>query len=869
MQNQKDVIGLAGANPLGEHRNSLCSYNVMSASNKLFRANCVLACVLAFIPMVGSTAVFESDWDGEDRPWVGPDYWAGPLQDWRLREGRLECFVSGGNRMLFLTTCEATEGGGGYELSVTLGRIGTPRAQEEEHGWAGFRFGIKGALPDYRHAALFGKGSTAGVRTDGTVFIGGQVSGGTVDPGGEVALTLSVARGQAKLVAKDKTGKTAEVTADLKPGASAGHFALISHRDAQSGNQRRGEGSARGGDVRFWFDDWRVIGPQIAAHESRAWGPILWTQYTLSRGVLKMNAQLAPLGTDRPKYAALTFGGKTVKAPIDPLSETATFRVEKWQDKKNHDYTVSLPGFDQTWSGTVRRDPVDKEEIVLAGFTGNTDYIFPDSTLVRNVTKQDPDVLFFSGDQLYENVAGYGIQRTWDMPVETVALDYLRKWYLVGWAWKDLLKDRPSVFLPDDHDVYQGNIWGANGRASQQRGGFDDGGYGMDPAWVNAVQRTQCAHLPDPYDPTPILQGITVYYGDFNYGRISFAMIEDRKFKTGPRTVLPAKGGRADHVRPQDVDPETWDPLSLDVPEAVLLGERQLNFLDSWAADWTKADFKCVLSQTIFCNLANYHGGNKQYLIADLDSNGWPQSGRKSALRAMRRGFAFHCAGDQHLPSIVQHGINDWGDSGYSFCVPSISAGYPRSWLPDLEGLPVRNRPELGLPNTGEYRDGLGNLVTVYAIGNPEEENRTNTRETLGHDKASGHGIVRFNRETREITMECWRLLVDVDNPRAGDQFPGWPKTIKLEDNYGREAGAWLPTLKIKGMDRPVVQVIDESNGEIVYTLRIGGNEFRPKVYTRNTHAVLVGELGEGRFKKLINVETTEDEKATIEIDFE
>ncbi len=843
----------------------------MNSSSHIARNTLLYIILLAFTPLPGFADAFKSDWDEKDRPWVGAEYWAAPLLDWRLKDGQLECFVSGNNHLVFLTTHEAIDGAEGYQVSVRLGRFETEDTLAVENGWAGFRFGIKGELPDFRHAALFGKGMEAGVRTDGTLFLGKKSSSKKVDPSGEVTLLLTIKDGIAKLVATDLQGESVVIESVIDRMASVGHVALVCHRDAPVSKNKAGASArkrtvAHGGDVRFWFDDWRVSGPQISSYQERAWGPILWTQYSLSRGVMKMNAQLAPLGNDRPEHAILTFGGTNLKVPIDPLSETATFRVENWDDTRDHAFTVRLPGFESSWSGTVRKDPVDKEELVVAGFTGNTDYIFPDSRIVGNVTKQDPDVLFFSGDQIYEGVAGYGIQRTWDTPVETVMLDYLRKWYLLGWAWKELLRDRPSLFFPDDHDVYQGNIWGANGRNSKTRGGFVDGGYTMNPIWVNAVQRTQCGHMPDPYDPTPVDQGIEVYYGDFNYGRVSFAMIEDRKFKSGPGTVLPAKGGRADHVRPEDVDLKTWNPRTLDSPEAVLLGERQLKFLDDWSADWAKADFKCVLSQTIFSNLANYHGGNKQFLVADLDSNGWPQSGRNTALEVMRRGFAFHYAGDQHLPSIVHNGINSWGDAGFSFCVPSISAGYPRSWLPDVEGRPVQNRMEPGLENTGEYLDGVGNFVTVYAIGNPEEENRKDSPETLGHDKSSGHGIVRFNRVKREITMECWRLLVDVDNPRPGDQFPGWPKTISLEDNYGRQAGAWLPTLKIEGMERPVVQIIDEVSGGIVYTLRIGGNEFRPKVFTRRPHTIVVGEPSEGRVEKLVHVEPTEDDKAVIKV---
>ena len=52
--------------------------------------------------------------------------------------------------------------------------------------------------------------------------------------------------------------------------------------------------------------------------------------------------------------------------------------------------------------------------------------------------------------------------------------------------------------------------------------------------------------MPDPFDPTPIERGIGVYYTDLTIGRVSFAIIEDRKFKTGPLGLLPDKGWRPD-----------------------------------------------------------------------------------------------------------------------------------------------------------------------------------------------------------------------------------------------------------------------------------------------------------------------------------
>jgi len=253
---------------------------------------------------------------------------------------------------------------------------------------------------------------------------------------------------------------------------------------------------------------------------------------------------------------------------------------------------------------------------------------------------------------------------------------------------------------------------------------------------------------------------------------------------------------------------------------------------------------KAVLSQTIFCGGAHIHGNTGNRLHADLDSNGWPQTGRKKALTEIRKAFAIHIAGDQHLATIFQHGIDDWNDACYSFCVPSIANLYLRWWRP-LE--PGKNR-EPGAPEyTGEFLDGFGNKVTCLAVANPSPEANGGQKLTT---RAAGFGVVKFNKKTREITIECWPRNVDITSPSAR-QYPGWPRTIKQEDNYGRKAAAYLPTIQVRGMRNPVVQVIDESNQKIVYTLRINGTSYKPKVFKKGKYTVKVGQLGTGKMKTL------------------
>ncbi len=292
---------------------------------------------------------------------------------------------------------------------------------------------------------------------------------------------------------------------------------------------------------------------------------------------------------------------------------------------------------------------------------------------------------------------------------------------------------------------------------------------------------------------------------------------------------MPRQGPRPDHILNPD-----YDPKSIDVPGAELLGERQLHFLDVWGQDWRGADMKAVLSQTIFCGGAHLHGEKRERLHADLDSNGWPQTGRNKALDKIRRCFAVHLAGDQHVATIFHHGIDDWEDACYSFCMPAVANLYPRWWAPETPG---ENR-QPGMPEyTGRHLDGFGNRVTCWAVANPPEDITQGDKLTV---RAAGFGIVRFNKPTREIMLECWPRNVDVANPDA--QYPGWPRTIAQEDNYGRAAVAWLPTLNMSGQENPVVQVIDESNGEILYTLRTKGNSFRPKVFKEGVYTIKVGE---------------------------
>jgi len=62
-----------------------------------------------------------------------------------------------------------------------------------------------------------------------------------------------------------------------------------------------------------------------------------------------------------------------------------------------------------------------------------------------------------------------------------------------------------------------------------------------------------------------------------------------------------------------------------------------------------------------------------------------------------------------------------------------------------------------------------------------------------------------------------------------------------MEENDGRAVKGHLPELVFENATDPVVQVISEADGDILYTARILGNRFRPAVYAPGAYTVKAG----------------------------
>jgi alkaline phosphatase D len=363
-----------------------------------------------------------------------------------------------------------------------------------------------------------------------------------------------------------------------------------------------------------------------------------------------------------------------------------------------------------------------------------------------------------------------------------------------------LLREIPSVAIPDDHDVFHGNLWGAGGVLADISQGFsnwaqDSGGYKMSPEFVNAVHRTQTGNLPDPADPEPVGAGISAYYTRWSYGLLDIAILSDRQFKSAPRDLLPE--ARIENGWPQNLE---WDVVgSSDHPEAELLGTAQERFLADWSAQPAAGTaFRIVLSQSPWCapqtlpeGMHSDRGVPSLPILKpgeyppddrptpDFDTNGWPLTKRTAALRWMRQANAVHISGDQHLGTTGQYGLDAHGDGPWWIVTPAIANIWPRRWMPAEPG---RNRRPDDPPWLGEFQDGLGNKITLHAVANPLATGREPARL---YDRAVGYTITRYDPATGRISLENWPYWAGPDRPEPENRpYPGWP--IVIDPNSGQ-----------------------------------------------------------------------------------
>jgi len=385
-----------------------------------------------------------------DRVWLGGHYWANPMEDWQIADGGAECRSLGGNRSIHSLTHQLTSPAKGFTMSVQVSQL---EVRGKDAG-AGFRLGVRSELNEYRSNSFAAGGINAGV-ADGRLVLGpkSEPLAAGADPkkiellltgvgsGAEVTLTL-----EARAVGNGTSlGKVAHTV----PAATLlGNVALVSNYgpDGTKNAHEGGQSPSQEGS-RYRFTNWKMSGEAFTISPAQRFGPLLWAMYSLSDSrtsegfVMKISALTGPMGRDDSQVVELQVqrGGvwqSLGEAKLDPDAWVATFRIPRWDEKKatpykllyrekHRDGTVTP----DEWTGTIQSNPVGRP-LRMAAMTCQNDYAFPYEPVARNVAKLKPDLVFFSGDQIYESHGGFGIIRA---PAGPAILNYLRKFYQFGW----------------------------------------------------------------------------------------------------------------------------------------------------------------------------------------------------------------------------------------------------------------------------------------------------------------------------------------------------------------------------------------------------------------------------------------------------
>ena len=114
--------------------------------------------------------VASDDWaNTHDRVWLGSKYWANPMEDWRIRNGKAECLSNNGNRSVHSLVQQLVEQTQAFEVSVEVRKV----EMGDADGGASIRLGVASEINEYRsNCFAHSQGIDAGV-IDDQVFLAG------------------------------------------------------------------------------------------------------------------------------------------------------------------------------------------------------------------------------------------------------------------------------------------------------------------------------------------------------------------------------------------------------------------------------------------------------------------------------------------------------------------------------------------------------------------------------------------------------------------------------------------------------------------------------------------------------------------------
>lgn len=262
--------------------------------------------------------IFNDSWDEHcDQQWAGQYFWSNRLQDWEVRDKRLQTVDPSRyrpNRTTHRMSTQMLSTPVDFSLSVDTG----PVESTSVGSYSGFLIGA-GARMDYRSAALIHNrhgrngGLIAGIDEDGTTFI---LDNGlhkkrlaqSTSPSEYTALSTTLQLdGQflenglyrLNLFALDvERGVVSSTSVDIDSARLLGNIAIVSNPGD--------------GNTAHWFDNWKGAGSKLYERASRQFGPVLFSSYTVDRKVLTVNAQYPPYALTTSLHRLYRFFAKAI-----------------------------------------------------------------------------------------------------------------------------------------------------------------------------------------------------------------------------------------------------------------------------------------------------------------------------------------------------------------------------------------------------------------------------------------------------------------------------------------------------------------------------------------------------------------------------
>jgi len=754
------------------------------------------------------------------RRWLGSGFWGNRLQDWQIRDGKL---IYTSKELKMMKTVHSLSWQTGKALKPFYMKTSVSLPAGAKDGFAGFMFGAGQGRLDWRGASII----------SGTPGTGGGLLA-TIDLDGKNALHIRNNNDTgpvhfAKPFSDEKhvkntslktSGRDIALVVNALPQTNGTYSVRLSCWNSNGSKllgavEKNGVPSedlignvsliAYGGKVgtEVAFTDWSVGGERFEYSKLQKFNPIAGTLYSLSNTKLKVGVQLFPLSLhQQPMPKSLTvsiqkkgwLGWSTLSQKNVTTDDYHTlFEIKDWDGSKPAQLRATfkdLDGENYVHPFTVQAEPKPGEQVDIGTFScmgTNGLYAqmpniepkpgdvpigkwtpcnvwFPYGDAVKSAMNQNADIFFFTGDQIYENRPS--LPDSGPNPQE----DYLYKFLLWHWAFRDITSNHPTILQTDDHDVYHGDLFGEDklgNTESDQHGGYHRSG-----EFVNMVQKTMTAQNPDAIEPTPSKRtGLNNYYTTFDYGDMSFFVLEDRKFKKGAKST-------------DDSYPETY------------LGEIQLNHLRNWCETPKPGKRKCVVSQTIYSAMSMSGEGKFPY---DWDCNALYVKERNEIVKMIADGGAVILSGDQHLCSFSRLGYTamgnekrsiddkEYSNGPYQFTAPPAGNVFWR-WFWPAPGVREVAPDSAEFPSyVGGFRDFFGNPFTMLAVANPEREELqkqmtrlcyTVTKEEAAKGahlrlacKGDGFGILRFDMKNKKMIAEAWTIQGD-------RQFYGFPQIV-------------------------------------------------------------------------------------------